>query len=149
MCLKFTRQVAADLVWPEPAVCRSPAMEKHSRIQRWFGTADACESDAAPDSQTPPAGPDLRPIRSAMTLAMAPCTESHRLRAALRIELANSAVELWLIRADVFQYLAQDLGQKAAAQEITRLDPLFKGLVPELAACPGSPDNRAHERHLH
>lgn len=84
-----------------------------------------------------------------MTLAMARCTENHRLRAGLQIELAGSAVELWLIRADIFQYLAQDLGQKAAAQEISRLTPLFKGLVPELAASSGIPDNRAHERSLH
>lgn len=124
-------------------------MEKHSRIQRWFGTGGASVADAAPGRQTPPDTPDLQPIRAAMTEAMAPCTESHRLRAALRIELAGSAVELWLIRADIFQYLAQDLGQKAAALEITRLAPLFQGLVPELAASPRSADNRAHERHLH
>jgi hypothetical protein len=124
-------------------------MERSSRIQRWFGTAGASVADAVPGGRKPLAGPDLRPIRGAMTLAMARCTESHRLRAALQIELAGSAVELWLIRADIFQYLAQDLGQKAAAQEISRLTPLFKGLVPELAASSGSPDNRAHERSLH
>lgn len=83
----------------------------------------------------PLGGPDLGAIRTAMTLAMGPCSESHRLRAALRIELANSALDLWLLRPDIFQYLAQDLGQKAAAQEIVRLAPLFKGLMPE--ACNG------------
>lgn len=106
-------------------------------------------ADSVPDRPAPLARPDLLAIRTAMTEAMAPCTESHRLRAAVRIGLADSAVELWLLRADLFQYLAQDLGQKAAAQEIGRLAPLFKGLLPELAAAPRSPDNRAHERHLH
>ncbi|MBA3595265.1 MAG: hypothetical protein H0W47_15965 [Polaromonas sp.] len=84
-----------------------------------------------------------------MTLAMGPCTERHRLRAAVRIELAASALELWLLRADIFQYLAQDLGQQMAAQEITRFTPLFKGLVPGVGHAPESADNRAHERHLH
>lgn len=83
-----------------------------------------------------------------MTLAIGPCTESHRLRAAARIELATSAVDLWLLRADIFQYLAQDLGQKTAAQEMMRLSPLFKGLVPDVAGGRKSPDNRAHEPHL-
>ncbi len=124
-------------------------MEKSSRIQRWFGTAGGSGADAAPAGQTALARPDLLAIRSAMTEAMAPCSESHRLRAALRIELADSAVELWLLRADIFQYLAQDLGQKVAAQEISRLAPLFQGLLPGVAAVRKSPDNRAHERHLH
>lgn len=70
-------------------------MEKHSRIQRWFGTAGASVADAASASRTPLAKPDLWAIRTAMPLAMGPCTERHRLRAALRIELADSAVELW------------------------------------------------------
>ena len=83
-----------------------------------------------------------------MTLAMVSCSQSHRLRAALRIEMATSALDLWLLRADLFQYLAQDLGQRIAAQEITRLTPLFQGLVPGVAAARKSPDNLAHERHL-
>ncbi len=118
-------------------------------MQRWFGTAGAAVTDLAPASTTPVTEPDLRAIRAAMTLAMGPCTERHRLRAAVRIELAASAVELWLLRADIFQYLAQDLGQKVAAQEIARLDPLFKGLVPGVATADESADNRAHERHIH
>jgi hypothetical protein len=123
-------------------------MENSSRIQRWFGTAGGSAADLALAGQGALAPPDLRAIRAAMTLAVGPCTESHRLRAAARIELADSAVDLWLLRADIFQYLAQDLGQRTAAQEITRLTPLFKGLVPGVAAASQSPDNRAHERHL-
>lgn len=123
-------------------------MENSSRIQRWFGTAGGSAADLAPSGQRPLAQPDLRAIRSAMTLAIGPCTESHRLRAAARIELAASAVDLWLLRADIFQYLAQDQSQRIAAQEITRLTPLFKGLVPGVAGAQKSPDNRAHERHL-
>ncbi len=123
-------------------------MEKSSRIQRWFGTASGAVESASASHQ-PAVKPDLRVIRAAMKLAISPCSESHRLRAVLRIELAESALELWLLRADIFQYLAQDLGQTIAAQEITRLAPLFKGLVPGVAVAHESPDNRAHERHLH
>ena len=124
-------------------------MERNNRLQRWFGTADPSPQESAPAHR--PAAPesDLRAIRSAMTLAVAPCTESHRLRASARIAMADSAVDLWLLRADIFQYLAQDLGQKAAAHAILRLAPLFEGMVPDVAAHRKSPDNQAHERHLH
>ncbi len=124
-------------------------MHRNSLIQRWFGAAAASEADPAPARATIFTESDLRAIRAAMTLAMCPCTERHRLRAAVRIQLAASALELWLLRADIFQYLAQDLGQQMAAQEITRLAPMFKGLVPGVAPAQESADNRAHERHLH
>lgn len=84
-----------------------------------------------------------------MTLAVAPCSESHRLRASVRIALADSVVDLWLLRADIFQYLAQDLGQEAAAHAIMRLAPLFEGVVPAVAAHRKNPDNQVHGRHLH
>ncbi len=124
-------------------------MERSSWIQRWFRTAGGSVAHPAPACATIFTESDLRAIRAAMTLAMGPCTERHRLRAAVRIELAASALELWLLRADIFQYLAQDLGQQMAAQEITRFTPLFKGLVPGVGHAPESADNRAHERHLH
>jgi hypothetical protein len=123
-------------------------MERSSRIQRWFGTSGGSVADPAVSRATQFTPPDLRTIRAAMTLVLNPCTESHRLRAAVRIELAESAIDLWLLRAEIFQYLAQDLGQKTAAQEMMRLDPLFNGLVPCVAASQKSPDNRAHERYL-
>ncbi|MDP1739767.1 MAG: hypothetical protein Q8M51_05920 [Polaromonas sp.] len=124
-------------------------MERNNRLQRWFGTADPSPHESVPAHS--PAAPksELRAIRAAMTLAVAPCTDSHRLRASARIAIAHSVVDLWLLRADIFQYLAQDLGQKAAAQAIMRLAPLFEGMVPAVAAHRKIPDNQAHERHLH
>ena len=84
-----------------------------------------------------------------MLLTLARCSEVHRRRGAARIGLAGSVIELWLMRADIFQYLAQDLGQREAAQQITALEPLFAGLVPGIAARRINPDNCGNEHPLH
>lgn len=103
-----------------------------------FGTAGPSQSDGAFASGVQATGEtllrDLDTIRQAMLLAVAPCSEVHRLRAADQIRHAESVIELWLLRADIFQYIAQDLGQMAAAQQITGLIPLFRDLVPTATA---------------
>ena len=106
-------------------------MYRNSLIHRLFGTASDSRTDSAPSER----GSDevdksnVEAIRDAMLLTVMPCSELHRLHATHQIQHAKSVTELWLIRADIFQYLAQDLDQTAAAEQITALMPLFKGRV--------------------
>ena len=115
-------------------------MQINSRIHRWFGTANSSRSDSSftlgAQASGAVASHDLELIRNAMLQAVMPCSELHRLRATDQIRHARSVIELWLMRADIFQYLAQDIGQMAAAQQIGELMPLFKDLVPAAAVRP-------------
>lgn len=115
-------------------------MQINSRIHRWFGTACGSRPESSLTLGLPASGDvatrDLELIRNAMLLAVMPCSELRRLRATDQIRHATTVIELWLMRADIFQYLAQDLGQMAAARQITELMPLFKDLVPAVAARP-------------
>ena len=123
-------------------------MERNSRLHRWFGTSSRPNTD--PEAEAPAVvSPGLDDIRQAMLLAAASCSPAHRLRAADQIRHARSAVELWLMRAEIFLYLAQDVGQMEAVQQLARLTPLFTGLVPGIAGHPKSLENRGHERRLH
>ena len=117
-------------------------MERSSRIQRWFGTGPRFD-DADGGHELLPAvtPPDLDNMRSVMLLAVASCSEASRLRID-QLKHATSAVELWLIRADIFQCLAREVGQKHAALQVAELDPLFKKALPGIAAAGKTPDNR-------
>ncbi len=110
-------------------------MEKSSRLQRWFGTVPPAEEAAG--SRAPSAiDTSLAEARRALLEAVAPCTEHHRLRASWQITQASSAMELWLLRADLYDYLAQDVGEMQAAQRIALVLPCFHGLVPLAAVSP-------------
>lgn len=123
-------------------------MERNSRIHRWFGTSTSSDPDhGAPGAAVVPSA-DIEGIRQAMIAAVAPCSEAHRLRAADQVGHAHSVLELWLIRADIFQYLAQDIGQMQAARQVSSLLPLFTGM-PGVAAAQKNPDNRGHDPRLH
>ncbi|MES2399828.1 MAG: hypothetical protein V4573_07570 [Pseudomonadota bacterium] len=118
-------------------------MESASRIRRWFGTGPRCD-DAYGEHGLLPAvtPPDLGHIRSVMLGAVASCSEASRVRIEDQLKHATSAVELWLIRADIFQCLAREVGQKHAAQQVAELAPLFKDALPGVAAAGKSLDNR-------
>jgi len=94
-------------------------------------------------------GWELDTIRSAMLLVMSPCSEAHQARAHYKIDHATSIMALWLLRADLFHYLAQDMGESEAVRRVDGLLPLFANLVPGAAACGKIPDNGTHERNLH
>ena len=89
-------------------------MYRSSLIHRLFGTASDSRTDSAPSER----GSDevdksnVEAIRDAMLLTVMPCSELHRLHATHQIQHAKSVTELWLIRADIFQYLAQDLARR-------------------------------------
>jgi hypothetical protein len=75
-------------------------------------------------------------IRYEMLLAVQPCSDRHRNRAVDKIRRAESPMELWQLRPEIYLYLAQDLGQCQANVRINALLPLFKGWVPEAAGGP-------------
>lgn len=121
-------------------------MDLTSRVQQWIVSNWGQQRDAAPAAPGPMGEPDLDAIRQAMRMVVAPCSSTHRARAAGQIARAANAVELWLLRSSLYQYLAQDLGQAAAAERMEALMPLFKDAVPGRVRMP---DNTAHERRLH
>ncbi|RZJ00024.1 MAG: hypothetical protein EOO54_27590 [Haliea sp.] len=120
-------------------------MQASSRIRRFFGTAGQADPARAEAEQALLASRKLQALREAMLLVLEPCSEMHRLRASIKIGRASSVMELWMMRADVFQYLAKDLGQAAALQKIAGLTPLFTGLAPGVAGPRQTADNRRHD----
>lgn len=120
-------------------------MERASRLQRWFGTGPRFDNaDGGHDLLPVVTPPDLEHMRSLMLLAVGPCNEASRLRIEDQVKHAVSAVELWLIRADIFQCLAREVGQKHAAGQVAALYPLFSAALPGIAASGKSSDNRRH-----
>jgi hypothetical protein len=124
-------------------------MDMTSRVQRWLASAWGPDRGGATDSAAGVPLPQLDVIRQAMRMAVAPCSDEHRARAAGQIARAESAVELWLLRSSLYQYLAQDLGQAEAQRRTADLLPLFGGAVPGVAARRQSADNQAHDQRLH
>jgi hypothetical protein len=120
------------------------------RLHRWWDEAVSIapwphSTSSAEDAQS---SPDIDAIRSAMHLAVAPCSPRHRAQALQQIARAGSVVELWLLRSSLYQYIAQDLGEAEAVQRVGDLLTLFKGAVPGTVHQPGKFDNRAHGQHL-
>ena len=69
--------------------------------------ADAAAADrhhASPEAE-------LACLRYEMMLAVQQCGDAHRHRAVEKIRRAGSPMDLWLLRPEVYLYLAQDLGQ--------------------------------------
>ncbi|MGE0332165.1 MAG: hypothetical protein AB7P37_15925 [Ramlibacter sp.] len=120
-----------------------------SRVQKWFASAWGPHRHDAADGAAAPPAPNLDDIRQAMRMAVAPCSDEHRARATGQIARAASAVELWLLRSSLYQYLAQDLGQAEAQRRTADLLPLFGQAVPGVAARRQIADNRSHEQRLH
>lgn len=115
-----------------------------SSVRLWFS-----RSRAGNLAHAVAPGIELDTIRSAMFLMVSPCSQAHRARAHYQIDHAASIMELWLLRADLFHYLAQDVGESEAVRRIDGLLPLFTNVVPGAAACGKIPDNGRHERNLH
>jgi hypothetical protein len=92
---------------------------------------------------------DLETIRSAMFLMVSTCSEAHQSRALYQMGQARSVMALWLLRADLFHYLARDLGEAEAMRRVDGLLPLFASAVPGAAACGKISDNSRHEQRFH
>ncbi|MCW5648952.1 MAG: hypothetical protein KIS62_04340 [Ramlibacter sp.] len=124
-------------------------MDMTQRVQRWLASTwgSRGQDTQAQEALAPPV--DLEAIRQAMRLATGPCSHEHRARAAGQIARASTVIELWLLRSTLYQYLAQDLGQAAAASRVDSLLPLFGPAVPGAASGRGNADNAAHGQRLH
>jgi len=71
----------------------------------------------------------LDSIRCQMMRMVRGCSEHHRARAADKVMAAVDVTELWLLRCDLYQYLAHDLGQLEAQRRVEGLQVLFEGHV--------------------
>ncbi len=79
--------------------------------------------------QRNPSLKELQAIRTALLQCVIDCENvpAHRLRH--KIELAKSAQELWLLRNDAYQLIAQQTSQAVAAQRINSVIGHFEGLL--------------------
>jgi hypothetical protein len=71
----------------------------------------------------------LDSIRCQMVRALRGCTEPHRARGTDKVMAAACVTELWLLRCDLFQFLAHDLGESEAQRRMAGLHALFEGHV--------------------
>ena len=73
---------------------------------------------------------DLTRIRSAMLERVLDCELKTVRRIRVQLAGASSAVQLWLLRSEVYQAVSEQFGQAEAAARIESLQPLFKGFLP-------------------
>ncbi|MEO7390810.1 MAG: hypothetical protein ABIU58_01465 [Ramlibacter sp.] len=72
---------------------------------------------------------ELGLIRQEMVLAVQACSPAHRSWALAKVGRAVSPMELWMLRPEIYLYLAQDLGQCEANARINALLPLFRDWI--------------------
>ena len=73
---------------------------------------------------------DLTRIRAAMLERVIDCDIKTVRRVRMQLASATSAVQLWLLRSEVYQAVAERFGQAEATARIDSLRPLFRGFVP-------------------
>lgn len=95
-------------------------------IQRIFGTAISGPSDTekAEKKQL------LDGIRQSFHAALHDCSDVRAERVMYKINQARTPGELWLLRSDLHQCIAQIHSQSVAAERINNLIPVFEGLLP-------------------
>ena len=99
-----------------------------SRLQQWWLSWTGSAPPEA-DPEVPPAAASIDAIRCAMVRAMRGCSDRHRARAADQVMQAEDAQALWLVRGDLYQALARELGEREAGRRIGGLQTLFRGHV--------------------
>lgn len=72
----------------------------------------------------------IKDIRVCFHKALHDCRTSGAQRLIYRINVATSPTELWLLRTDVHQCIAQNHSQSEAATRINLLIPAFGGWLP-------------------
>lgn len=91
-------------------------------FQRLFGTP---KSGAAQAARLP-----LANIQLCMREALVGCHSIHSDRLLYKIDMAQTPAELWCLRSDLHQCIAQAQTEAIAAQRINRLGSVFAGWVP-------------------
>ena len=74
---------------------------------------------------------ELAKIRAAMVEHIIDCELRTVRRVRIQLENAQSAMQLWLLRSEVYQAVSEKFGQAAAAERVAALKPLFRRFVPE------------------
>lgn len=73
---------------------------------------------------------DLTRIRAAMLERVIDCELKTVRRIRVQLAGATSAVQLWLLRSEVYQAISEQFGQAEAAARVESLRPLFRGFLP-------------------
>lgn len=118
-----------------------------SLVQQWL-SAWAGGRGGAEAAGEEPRRVELDAIRCQMIRAMCGCSEHHRARAADKVIAAASALELWMVRCDLHQFLARDVGELEAGRRMEGLTGLFRGHV-AMAAAPSHNPAHGHQPSLH
>lgn len=72
----------------------------------------------------------IEQIRSGLEAALHDCSGIRTQRMNYRIKAARTPADLWLLRSDLHQCIAQAHSQAVAAERINHLIPFFAGWVP-------------------
>ena len=73
---------------------------------------------------------DMARIRRAMGEQVLDCELRVARRVRAHLDGASSVMQLWLLRAEIYQAVADEFGQPEAMRRVERLAPLFDGLLP-------------------
>ena len=73
---------------------------------------------------------DLTRIRAAMLERVIDCELKTVRRIRVQLAGATSAMQLWLLRSELYQALSEQFGQAEAAARVDTLRPLFQGFLP-------------------
>lgn len=96
-------------------------------IQRIFGTA--LEDQPKPFAFRPQL--PIEQIRRSLHAALHDCTDMRAQRVIYKINIAKTPADLWLLRSDLMQCIAQVHSQQVAAERINNLISVFEGWLPD------------------
>jgi hypothetical protein len=103
-------------------------------LQRLFG--------ASTRKQTRTSGAPLENIQHSLRKTLAGCSGIRADRLLYQIELAKTPAELWALRSDLHQCIAQARTESVAAERINGLISVFAGWVPSAQLSKIQPDFR-------
>lgn len=73
----------------------------------------------------------MEEIRRGLRAALHDCKDIRAQRVIYNINIAKTPVDLWRLRGDLMQRIAQVHNQRVAAERFRRLIPIFEGWLPE------------------
>jgi len=95
-------------------------------IQRILGLAAPAFSDSGrPVSRVP-----IDQIRESLLALLHDCRDMRTQRLIYKIKVAKTPADLWLLRSDLHQCIAQTHSQSEAAERINSLIEVFEGWLP-------------------
>lgn len=95
-------------------------------IKRFFGMATPAFSDSGrPVNRLP-----LEQVRASLQALLHDCRCMRSQRVLYKINVAQTPADLWLLRSDLHQCIAQTHSQSEAAERINSLIEVFEGWLP-------------------